>query len=381
MLYSGESITISGNCLPQTSINKAPYKVELNISKDRTLFGGHCNCVSGIVGKCKHTSALAHFINSERTEGCTDTAQQWQKPSAHRQSLYPKGETIEALFNTNPISHPTFKDNSEKINNFLALMASEKVTDGMLYKSLTAPTDFLQAQVKSVDVDTQVLDTIFSENKAVICSRVPFTTGTKTVFKKLSSTLTDETEMFYSRNIEKNLSLCKETFANTLGQNKNPNWFLERKLRISASKAHRIMKAKKKETLLKYFFELQVQTKGMAYGNAMETIARECYTNITGNLVKESGLIIKPGQTWLCASPDGLISQGKICLEIKCPSSCENSQINVNYITNNQLVKNHMYYTQVQIQLYVSNCDLCHFFVFSEADNKLIVVHRDNDYL
>lgn len=277
--------------------------MELNVTKDRTLVGGYCNCVAGIVGKCKHTSALVCFINSERTEGCTDTAQQWQKPSAHRQSLYPKGETIEALYETPPIPHPSFKENSEKLQTFLALMSLEKETSGMLFKSLTAATVAVQDQAVSADVDIHVLDAIFHEKTEVICSRVPFTTGTKTVFKKLTSTLTEETEAFYSRQIEKSLSLCRETFKNTLGQAKNPNWFLERKLRISASKAHRIMKAKKKETLLKYFFESPIKTKGMAYGNAMEKIAKECYINKTGNVVFESGLIVKPGQTWLCASP------------------------------------------------------------------------------
>ena len=113
----------------------------------------------------------------------------------------------------------------------------------------------------------------------------------------------------------------------------------------------------------------------------MEKTALENYSTLTGNKVIESGLIVKPNQTWLCSSPDGLIKDHKICLEIKCPSSCENIDISVDYIRYNNLVKSHPYFTQVQLQMYTSNSDSCHFFVFSEKDFILINVPRDNEFL
>ena len=119
----------------------------------------------------------------------------------------------------------------------------------------------------------------------------------------------------------------------------------------------------------------------MSYGRDMEKIARENFCKITGKDVIESGLIVKTNQTWLCSSPDGLIKDENICLEIKCPSSCENIDISVDYIRDNNLVKSHPYFTQVQLQMYTSNSDSCHFFVFSEKDFILINVPRDNEFL
>jgi hypothetical protein len=69
-------------------------------------------------------------------------------------------------------------------------------------------------------------------------------------------------------------------------------------------------------------------------------------------------------------------------LEIKCPISCKDSEINVDYIdSDGKLKTNHAYYTQIQILLYVTCAKTCHFFVFSSCDYKLIIVHYDANYL
>jgi hypothetical protein len=117
----------------------------------------------------------------------------------------------------------------------------------------------------------------------------------------------------------------------------------------------------------------------LAYVTDIENTAKEHSSQVTGNSVFDSGLVLKHSQSWLCASPDGSLEDAKTCIEIKCPSSCENSKISVNYLKNRTLSPSHPYFTQVQLQMYVSNAKLCHFFVFSEADFVLIeVLHNDN---
>jgi len=336
--------------------------------------------VSGINGKCKHVAALATYVNQERTDGCTDNVQQWQKPSQHKQSLYPKGETIESLFGLDPVTPPSFEKNDVKLNNFAQLLASNNETNGMFYKAVTCQPIESEIVAQSVICDEQKLQMIYDDENN-FHSMVTVSSGTKTIFKKMFSTLSEEEKTFYNANVEKSQTECCHTFKNTLGQATNPNWFLQRKMRISASKAHKILRGKKLETRLKYFFESPPLTKGMSYGRDMEKKAREHYSKITGKHVIESGLLVRANQTWLCSSPDGLIKDEKICLEIKCPSSCENLDISVDYIKNENLVKSHPYFTQVQIQMYTSNSDFCHFFVFSEKDFILINVPRDKDFL
>ncbi len=203
---------------------------------DRQLLNGHCNCVSGISGQCKHTSALAIYVNLERTDSCTDNSQQWQKPSQHKQSLYPKGETIESLFGLVPLPPPTFKKNDEKLNKFAQLLSMSNETNGMLYKAVTCKPLPTPTESAVNDVDNELLQSVFYENKVTFNSMKSISSGTKHVFKKIEATLTEEQKVFFQENVEKKLQECCRTFASTLGQSINPNWFLQRKMRISASR-------------------------------------------------------------------------------------------------------------------------------------------------
>ena len=229
--------------------------MELEVGLDRKLRTGYCNCVSGINGKCKHVAALATYINLERTDGCTDNIQQWQKPSQHKQSLYPKGETIESLFGLEPVPPPSFEKNDSKLNHFAQLLASNNETNGMFYKAVTCQPTETESTAKSVVFDEEKLQSIY-EVKNNFHSMVTVSSGTKTIFKKMFSTLSEEEKRFYKENVEKSQAECCQTFKSTLGQANNPNWFLQRKMRISASKAHKILRGKKVETRLKYFLNL-----------------------------------------------------------------------------------------------------------------------------
>ena len=264
---------------------------------------------------------------------------------------------------------------------FLKLLSSENETNGMLYKAMTAKSVVLSIEQPKCNIQPQIMSDLFACRISPFFSRVPVSSDTKTVFKKLEVTLPPESKQFYENNINKDAKCCSDIFVRTMGQAKNPAWFAERKYRISASKAHKIYRAKKLETCLKYFYEAAPATKSMAYGREMELQARKSYSEMTGNIVLDSGLFVKPEQSWLCGSPDGLIPSEKACLEIKCPSSCEGKEIDVIYLKGNQLATNHTYYTQVQLQMYVSNYQKCHFYVYSEKDSKLVIVERDDDFL
>ncbi len=174
-----------------------------------------------------------------------------------------------------------------------------------------------------------------------------------------------------------------ELFGRTLGQAQNPQWHLERKFRLSASKAHKVLRGRTKETRINHFFATSVVVPSMRYGMEMEKKAREKYVLVTGKQVLESGLFVRASQPWMAASPDGIVigKQETRMLEIKCPSSCQDGKIEVDYIQENNLKKSHMYYTQVQLQMYVTNTCICDFFVFSEADYKMLEVPIDHDFL
>jgi len=56
--HKANNVTITGFCVRQASISNAPYIIELQISPNRTVLSGHCNCQAGIDGQCKLSSGL-----------------------------------------------------------------------------------------------------------------------------------------------------------------------------------------------------------------------------------------------------------------------------------------------------------------------------------
>ena len=254
----------------------------------------------------------------------------------------------------------------------------------MLYKSLTI--DVSQAKISEDSLakatpNEQTLLNIFDNTKVVYNAMTSERKGLKVVLRKQSQTLQGCSSEFFENHIAKDIIACRQIFCETLEQSNNCNWFLQRKTRISASRAHKILRGCKIETRLNYFLESPPVMSAMQYGLDTEKKAKERYTEISNNLVESCGVIIKPNQPWLCATPDGILSDGKTTLEIKCPKTCENKAINVDYIKNCSLVRNHSHYTQVQLQMYVANAEKCHFFVFSEADSVLIEIPKDEEFL
>lgn len=178
------------------------------------------------------------------------------------------------------------------------------------------------------------------------------------------------------------LKICKQGRR----QSASAVWRKERTIRITASNAHKISRARTSATRVKYFFQKIPPNPNCQYGLDTEPAARDRYCEVTGEeQVCQVGSVIRPDQPWLSASPDGLVMRdGKlIVLEIKCPSSCKNGPIRVPYLIadGKRLNKNHGYYEQVQLQMYVTGATKCHFFVYSKFDEKLITVPLDTLFL
>ena len=66
---------IKGQILRTVSLSEKPYTIQIEFDRARNFVDGRCSCVAGITASCKHSAALYHYINNERTVGCTDTNQ------------------------------------------------------------------------------------------------------------------------------------------------------------------------------------------------------------------------------------------------------------------------------------------------------------------
>ena len=127
-------------------------------------------------------------------------------------------------------------------------------------------------------------------------------------------------------------------------------------------------------------------TEAMSYGIQHEAEAAKVYEAVTGNaLVDEDiGLLVHQTYPDFAASPDRVLKNAPILVEIKCPFK---RKIQTNTVPT-------YYLPQVQIQLEVCDMDLCHFVQyippqFDENDTITIkkrglidiaVVKRDRDW-
>lgn len=115
---------------------------------------------------------------------------------------------------------------------------------------------------------------------------------------------------------------------------RTPEWFADKLGRLSASRVSNIIPGARgkylaaREALL---FELLVEritgarveqfvTKEMQHGIDFEPVARERYSQATGNSVEETGFIHHRSIANFGASPDGLVSTDGV-LEVKAPST------------------------------------------------------------
>ncbi len=363
-------IFVRGECLPEMKIKKQDYRIEFQIDPaTRKISDARCSCVAGISAKCKHGAALFQFVNEERSEGKTDESQSWQGPSKRAQSLYPKGETVQKLFGAQERSRPTFKKSKEECASLAKEMEQFGLTHSCLYKSLTVPKGEKE-EAPPVNFFPPVCDeicTLFHEELLIPGENL--------------QPGQDEARLFQEKVVCDN---PEEVFISTLGQSQNKAWFIQKKYRISASKSHRISRARP-ENRVKYCIGFQGDHPNLRYGREMEPLAKEKYVQLTGNSLIECGLVVKKCQPWLCASPDAVVKdpEGSLfLLEIKCPSSCKAKCIAVPYLNEEGfLKKNHEYYCQIQISMYCLTVKKCHFFVFSSADFRLLEISRDDSFL
>ncbi len=368
-------VTVTGECLPETSINNRPYALHLEMESTRNVTALHCECTAGVTGTCKHAAALVLFINKERCEGCTDKAQQWKVPSRKKQELYPKGKTIEEIEGQTPLLPCTFSASEEHRKKLVEDMAKFGMTNAALYKSLTAqPREEEEEQPPSdsVALPFEIVQCLFQEilvGEATESSPgSTFSPGNLNLWEKIKCTHVQAAFIFHET---MNQSLCKR-------------WYEERMYRITASRAHKILHARKESTSQSYFFRSLQENSNLRYGRETEPVAKEKYKAITGNTLIPVGLFVKPSQPWLAATPDAVTKDknGNLyVLEVKCPSSCKNKDISVPYLTPEGLKTSHEYFTQIQLELYCCNLEKAHFFVYSNKQEVLVEISRDDSFL
>jgi putative phage-type endonuclease len=204
----------------------------------------------------------------------------------------------------------------------------------------------------------------------------------KVVFRSLRMTLPADLQVLFSK-IKLTPEATRTLCIDTIEQAKSGVWRRAREVRVTASKAHRIAHGRTVNSRYQHFSRVLPDLPNLQYGMEMEPEARASFEHLINKEVTALGIVVKCGQQWLAASPDGCyLSDDRelTLLEIKCPSSCKDDFIDVPYIKDGKLQTNHPYYCQVQLQMYCCNANSTSFYVYSSIDAVHLTIPFDKEY-
>jgi len=130
-------------------------------------------------------------------------------------------------------------------------------------------------------------------------------------------------------------------------------------------------------------------TKATEYGRKNESAARKQYEQLLGVKVQPTGLTLLSNHHFLGATADGIVNSTVI--EIKCPLRGENATVeeliesgyeHVEKLDCGSFVlkRNSPYFDQVQGEMAIKGCEMCHFILWTRKDLEIISVPFDRDH-
>ena len=348
--------------------------------------------------RCKHIYALIYYINSDQSASKTSYEKEWGKPSASQlaKAMYSKGKEISELFpqrididdNSDAIefSHHEFNGWDCAIKDILI----SKMRNAEDLKGKAALRDAEIAE--NIHIEGEALSGCISLFIELSCSNQLY--GEQMTF------LSEFEKEYFKKNVCMNEEDIKQLCLSTRNQSTCQGWSDARKVRITAStKAHAIkrLQRKKKEDLAQDFIaEKLISNQNLEYGSSNENKAIDNYKKVFNVQVVKAGFFLHPLQPWLGASVDGIVIDNRQVtriLEVKCPISCtakpifdpEKNTCNVGYLKleNKQvyLKESHQYFTQCQMQLYVTGMSICDLFVWSPKGSCRVEIYRNEEFL
>lgn len=195
----------------------------------------------------------------------------------------------------------------------------------------------------------------------------------------------------------------------TVGQNRNEQWYVLRKGRITSSNFHSVsckIKHNKSQDVVRPllsnimgYTSVNPNLKALKYGREMEPIAKESYQlcmkkGHTNVVFKNCGIFIDSCRPYLAASPDLIVSCsccGDGVAEFKCPMIpkcdlctdfclCKLPVFLRNEDGILSLNRNHAYFAQIQGQMAITGRFWCDFFVYTCNGNFSERIEFDKDY-
>lgn len=115
-----------------------------------------------------------------------------------------------------------------------------------------------------------------------------------------------------------------------------------------------------------HFLNKPVRSKAIKWGLTNEATSLKKYCSLMGKDFYKCGTTIDKQRNHISATPDAVNLTGDTIVEIKCPFSAKDGKPEeVGYLKDGRLKSTHKYYTQVQMQMYVTGIHGCDFVVWT----------------
>ena len=419
---TSDSIFIRADCLPEMKKDRV-YKIELQLEESSfEISAAQCGCPAGRGPRasCKHIAALCYALEEfekvtriPEFQTCTDKLQTWNQPRprkldpmpvenlrTRKQEIVPPRKwsaqltRVSSEFDPRPESLRTPNPN-----------ASEQLRCSLL--ALNKPCAFLHILVPDIEKvwhDHSYSRCLHSVESAPSVSISNESNATPAYAARILDV--DTIVTFKDRLRVSSSDRCRIE-KDTRQQSSSKEWFLVRARRITSSICGRILIQHKKTLPLLYqclypkpmFDPLPA---AIAWGRQNESVACRKYQEYMiehghkGLTTHPCGFIIHPTKGWLGASPDAQVIDPSCNLtgiaEFKCPyakrdqslyDACTDAYFCGELVDGQfQLKRQHHYFHQVQLQLYVSSdmysfCDFC---VYTPVDVAVERIHLSEEW-
>ncbi|KAF2884822.1 hypothetical protein ILUMI_21355, partial [Ignelater luminosus] len=183
----------------------------------------------------------------------------------------------------------------------------------------------------------------------------------------------------------------------TRGQYSNPRYVTEKMHRLTASNFGAVIRRRPSTScdalVRRILGRTYFTSPAIEYWLRNESVALQKFTEKTGKIVNQCGLLVDLEHGFLGASPDGIINANEIC-EVKCLHTVAKLDLTLEQAVKMKKVaclklakdmsisinKQHDYYYQIQGQLAITGAHVCNFIVYTGEANELYIQQVKRDY-
>lgn len=385
---------------PSQRLNNAPHEAWIYLAKDTaSVYCAHCTCMAGLGEVCSHVAATLFKVEMAVKLGlnkaaCTDEACQWNRTFRKQLDVNPISEQLHLFKGRRKLSvTSTAASSNDPLPSddvlFSLKAACPKAAFFSTIPKLDPDETDSASEVEETDELPQLLTSLYKESYGSLSP------------SELAAVAKERWAQYCQKFTVSQVAALEKR---TRSQSVCPLWFEHRKGRVTGSRVHDVLTLKANssaDNLVRLItgcktYDLS-RNAAVKWGITNEEKARNQYIADQTPLHEHLQCTI-PGFTvdndfpFLGASPDGLITCaccGQGVLEIKCPFKHRDSTIfdavhsdsGFCLDKNRQLKTNHRYYSQIQVQMYVTRSAYCDLFVFLEHDSELVRISYDSGFV